>query len=288
MAIHETQKRPDRAGCDTATVATILEPAMRDRIDAAAEGHFSTLHAESLSDAMRALQDRPVHAVLVSPRAIGRDELPAVGALVTRFPGVPMVAVVSQHDPVSSERLLELGARGVRRIVDLTARDGWSKLRGLVVELGGRTAALILGSVMPALGDSTDETRCFFEHLVRVAPRVSTAKALARGFPVEPTTLMSRFLRANLPSPKRYLAATRLLYAAAFLGMPGLSVTDVTYRLGYSSPQSFGRHVRSEMGLTAAEFRRRYSFSVALDEYTARLVFPFRATFRAFHPLQFS
>ena len=64
---------------------------------------------------------------------------------------------------------------------------------------------------------------------------------------------LSRFLRAALPSPKRYLAATRLLYAAALLEIPGFSVADAAYRLEYSSPQSFGRHVRAILGATASE-----------------------------------
>ena len=60
---------------------------------------------------------------------------------------------------------------------------------------------------------------------------------------------MSRFARAGLPSPKNYLAAIRLLHAAFLFETAGLSVADVAYRLEYSSPQSFGRHLRAMLGL---------------------------------------
>ena len=96
---------------------------------------------------------------------------------------------------------------------------------------------------------------------------------------------MSRFFRAGLPSPKRYLAATRLLHAAALFETPGMSISDVAYRLEYSSPQSFGRHVRAVVGMTAGEFRGRCGFEVAVTDFTTRLIVPFRAVFRSFRPL---
>jgi AraC-like DNA-binding protein len=267
------------------TVITVLEPPVRTRLDAAADGYFAAIHAGSLPEALRAVRERPVHAVLISPRAVDYEQLGAVGTLVSRFPGVPAIAVVSDHDPLSSERLLQLGACGVRRLVDLTGREGWSKLRTLVEPLGGRTAAVLLGAIIPALGEPSDDCRRFFDLLVRVAPGVSTVRGLTRALRVPPSTFMSRFYREGLPSPKRYLAATRLLYAAALLEVPGFSVADVAHRLEYSSPQSFGRHVRAVAGMTASEFRRRYPLPVALDDFTSRMIIPYRAIFRGFSPL---
>jgi AraC-like DNA-binding protein len=269
-----------------ATVATVLEPGIRVRLDAAAHGYFAALHADSLFEVLRAVRERAVRAVLVSPHAVGREHLATVGALITRFPSVPTVAVVAKHDSVASERLLQLGACGVRRLVDLGSRDGWRELRAMVAQPGGAAAARILGAVIPALGRPNDDCRYFFDHLVRAAPGAPTVRRLARRLRVRPSTFMSRFFRAGLPSPKRYLSATRLLHAAALLEIPGFSVADVAYRLEYSSPQSFGRHVRAGIGVTATEFRQRYTLAATLDDYIARLIAPYRATFRAFHPLQ--
>src|SRR3972149_6251188 len=176
-----------------ATVTTVLEPAMRRRLDAAAQGYFAAVHADSLPHALRTVRARPVQAVLLSPRGGGGG--------------------------------------GGRWLVDVTTRDGWHKLRTLVVQPGGGTAALILGSVIPALGNPSEACRRFFELLVRTAPSVATVRALTRALRVRPSTFMSRFFRARLPSPKRYLAATRLLYAAALMEIPGFSVADVAYRL---------------------------------------------------------
>jgi AraC-like DNA-binding protein len=136
------------------------------------------------------------------------------------------------------------------------------------------------------LGDEIPEdTRLYFEGMVRLAPAIRTVRGLARHLRLPASTLMSRFLRAQLPSPKTYLAAMRLVYAAYLFRNPGLSVADVAYRLDFSSPQSFSRHLKAMLGVTAGEYRRRFPFDVALARYVDLLVTPYRETFRAFRPL---
>jgi len=105
---------------------------------------------------------------------------------------------------------------------------------------------------------------------------------------VRPSTMMSRFARAGLPSPKNYLAAVRLLHAAYLFQAAGLSVADVAYRLEYSSPQSFGRHLRAMLGITAVEFRRRFPFAVAQERFVELMIEPYREVWRTFHPVAVS
>jgi AraC-like DNA-binding protein len=267
-------------------VATVIEPENRARLDAAVHGCFRAVHADTLREAIRAVRERPVRAVLVSPTRLQREQVSGVAELVRSFPSIPTVAVVARHDASSSQRLLELGASGVCRVVDLSASEGWRELRDLVAEPSTPTAARVLGKVIPALGDATPDCRHYFEVMVRIAPATPSVRAIARRFRVRPSTFMSRFFRAGLISPKRYLAAIRLVYAAALFETAGFSVSDVAYRLEYSSPQSLGRHLRAITGLTANEFRRRYPFSAALEDFVHRLIVPFRNTFRTFHPLQ--
>ncbi len=268
----------------TPTVATVMEPLARSRIEAAGEGCFAAVHADSVLEVIRAVRERPVHAVLVSPSYLPPDAMPGVASLVEGFPGVPTVAVVSRHGPAESARLLALGASGVRRMVDLSGRDGWRRLRELIGQPGSPHTANMLARVIPALGAPTLGARTFFEALIRLAPGTTTVRRLAVRLEIRPSTLMSRFFRAGLPSPKRYLARARIVHAAALFEIRGLSISDVAYRLEYSSPQSFGRHLRAVVGMTASEFRRRASFAAALDDFVGRLITPFRNTFRSFHP----
>lgn len=269
----------------SATVAAVLMPGERPRVDAAGNGLFAVLHRETIPDAVRAVRERPVDAVLVSVHRCGPDQMEMLGHLVREFPAIPTVALVSQHDPGAIETLLRLGASGVRQVVDVTSPAGWNRLRQVVGQPATRAVARIQRPILDAIADAPPDARLLLEAMIRLAPEVPTVTAMAQQLSVRPSTLMSRFARAGLPSPKNYLAAIRLLHAAFLFESSGLSVADVAYRLEYSSPQSFGRHLRAMLGLTALEFRRRFPFPVALDRFVALMLEPYREIWRGFHPL---
>jgi AraC-like DNA-binding protein len=182
--------------------------------------------------------------------------------------------------------LLRLGASGVRQVVDVTSPAGWSQLRQVVGQPATRAVARIQAPILDALSEAPAATRLFMEAMIRLAPETPTVTNLAQRLYVRPSTLMSRFARAGLPSPKNYLAAVRLLHAAYLFEAAGLSVADVSYRLEYSSPQSFGRHLRAMLGVTAIEFRRRFPFPVALARFVELMILPYADIWRAFHPLE--
>lgn len=267
------------------TVATVLLPLERARVDAAGTGCFAVLHRDSIPEAVRMVRERPVDAVLVSVHRCGPEQVEILGHLVREFPGIPTVALLSQHDPASTEMLLRLGASGVRQVVDVTSPTGWSRLRQVVGQPATRAVARIQGPILEALSEAPADARLFIEALIRLAPDTPTVTDLARRLYVRPSTLMSRFARAGLPSPKNYLAAIRLLHASYLFETAGLSVADVSYRLEYSSPQSFGRHLRAMLGLTALEFRRRFPFQLALDRFVDLMINPYKAIWRSFHPV---
>jgi AraC-like DNA-binding protein len=267
------------------TVAAVLTPGERQRVDAAGNGIFAVVHRDSVPDAVRVVRERPVDAVLVSVHRCAPEQIGAVGRLVRDFPGIPTVALVSQHNAGATEMLLRLGASGVRQVVDVTVPAGWAQLRQVVGQPATRAVARIQGPILEALGEAPPDARLFVEVMVRLAPETPTVRKLSGRLHVRPSTLMSRFSRAGLPSPKNYLAAVRLLHAAHLFEAGGLSVADVSYRLEYSSPQSFGRHLRTMLGITSSEFRQRFPFPLALDRFIALMLMPYRKTWEEFHPL---
>ena len=267
------------------TVCTVLPAPERSRVDAVGDGCFQTVHAESFREVLQAARRRKVDALLISVHRCAGDEFPAVARFVREFPAIPAVALVSRHDGASTETLLRLGATGVRAAVDCTEPGAWRRLRDVFGQPMTPAAARILARLLPALGDAPEEARVFFEAVVRLAPVIVTVRGLARHLRVTPSTFVSRFQRAALPSPKRYLSAMRILHAAYLFQNPGLSVSDVAYRLDFSSPQSFGRHLKAILGVTAGEFRCRFPFEVALARYVDLLITPYREALRAFYPL---
>jgi AraC-like DNA-binding protein len=267
------------------TVAAVLTPGERQRVDAAGNGLFAVVHRDSVPDAVRVVRERSVDAVLVSVHRCEPEQIAAVGRLVRDFPGIPTVALVSHHNAGATEMLLRLGASGVRQVVDVSVPAGWSQLRQVVGQPATRAVSRIQGPILEALGDAPPDARLFVEVMVRLAPEIPTVRKLADRVHVRPSTLMSRFSRAGLPSPKNYLAAVRLLHAAHLFEAGGLSVADVSYRLEYSSPQSFGRHVRTMLGITSSEYRQRFPFPLALERFVALMVAPYLSIWREFHPL---
>ena len=267
------------------TIATVLLPVERARVDAAGSGCFALVHRDSIPEAVRIVRERPVDAVLLSVHRCGPEQVEVVGHLVREFPGIPTVALVSQHDPTATDMLLRLGASGVRQVVDVTSPAGWRRLRQVVGQPATRAVARIQGPILDALADAPADTRLFVEAMVRLSPETPTVSNLAQRLYVRPSTLMSRFARAGLPSPKNYLAAIRLVHASYLFEAAGLSVADVSYRLEYSSPQSFGRHLRAMLGITALEFRRRFPFTIALRRFVELMIVPYVEIWRTFHPL---
>ncbi len=57
------------------TVAAVLLPGERPRVDAAGSALFAVLHRDSIPDAVRAVRERPVDAVLVSVHRCGADQM---------------------------------------------------------------------------------------------------------------------------------------------------------------------------------------------------------------------
>src|ERR1041385_3124336 len=233
------------------TVCTVLPPPERPRLDAAGDGCFTTLHTGSFRYALGPPRRKRVDALILSVHTCRTDELPAVARFVREFPAIPAVAPGSRHDRNATETLLKLGATGVRAAVDCTEPAGWRRLRDLVGHPASPVAARILARVGPALEGVSGDVRAFFEAVARLAPVLSTVRRRGRHLLICSSTLMSRFYRADLPSPKTYLAGMRLVHAAHLFANPGLSVADVAYRLDYSSPQRFGRHLKALLGVTA-------------------------------------
>jgi AraC-like DNA-binding protein len=268
------------------SVTTMLTPNERLRVDAAGEGSYRALHRDGVGDVIRDLKDRRADAVLLSAACCEAPVRPAIRSLVREFPRVPTVALLSEQRGVTPQALVALGGSGVQLLVDVRDPAGWRELRRtLLARHGTGIEREALAQLALDLAGAHDECWRFFETLFTVPARVSTVRALARELTVLSSTLMSRFFRAQLPPPKRYLAMARLVRAARLFENPGFSIANVANHLDYSSPQSFGRHVRALLGVTATEFRDRHTGAVMLAHFRDTLILPHVDRLRVLRPL---
>ncbi|GLC24581.1 hypothetical protein rosag_10940 [Roseisolibacter agri] len=272
-----------------APVVTLLTPDERLRVQAVGLGAFEAVHRDAMEDVVHELRGRSCAAVVVSTAQVarsGRATAARVGDVVRGFPRVPVVALVADAGPGVPQVLLALGRAGVRCLVDARQADGWQSLRDV---LGSDPARQVgreaLARLAPDLEGACEGCQRFFGALFEVPPEPVTVQMLARRLGVRPTTLMSRFARAGLPSPKRYLAYARLARAARLLENRSATLAAAADQLEYSSAQSFGRHVRMLLGIGAAQFRREYDAERMLARFRDELVAPHAARLRRFAPL---
>ena len=269
----------------TAPILTVLDPDERLRVDAAGAGLYRAIHRESVADALDEMKRRRVSAVLLSVVRCGRQADGRMATMVREFASVPTLALLG-NAPATPESLLHLGNAGVTRVVDVRQPAGWHRLRELLgTEAGQEVDRRALAAIRTELGEVSPDCWTFFESLFVTSDRVGTIRELALRMGVLPSTLMSRFFRARLPAPKRYLAFARLLRAARLFEDTGHSIADVANALEYSSPQSFGRHVRTLLDMTAGEFRQQYGVERLLERLLDDLVRPYRDAFRKLRPL---
>jgi AraC-like DNA-binding protein len=267
-------------------VVTVLRPEERTRVDAAGEGCYIAVHRDSVDDALQELRHGRAQGVLLSVARCDAGSVSSVAKMVREFPMVPAVALLSDPHPTATQAVLSLGLYGVRSLVDVRDANGWQALRQLFVQATASTIEReAVRQIRALLVDAPEDCRRFFEGCLLAPARVSTVRQLARRLGVGASTLMSRFYRAGLPAPKRYLAYARLLKAAALFENPGLSITQVSHALEFSSPQSFTRHVQSLLGLPALRFRHSYDGPRLLARLLDDLITPHLATLRHFRPL---
>lgn len=270
----------------TTQVATMLTPDERLRVDALGLGWMEAHHRESVDDLMRDLRHHRARALIVSTAMCQRTSVSSMARMVREFPRVPAVALLSQLDRSTVRTVLSLGQCGVRTLIDVREPTGWKELRALL--LGERTSdvrRVAMSRLSQDLMEAHAGARRFFEVLFDVAPGTVTVRDLCARLGVPPGTMMSRFFRAQLPPPKQYLILARLTFAARLFENPGVSIANVSNQLGYSSPQSFSRHVRGVLKLSALEFRARYDGDGMLECLRERLVLPYRAQWQRFDPM---
>ncbi|MHB8838833.1 MAG: helix-turn-helix transcriptional regulator [Gemmatimonadaceae bacterium] len=265
---------------------TWVDPNDRPRVDAAGSGVYHAVHHDSV-DALRHEVRRTAPAAVFM--SVGRPlaaHAPGVARLVREFPRIPMVALLSRVDQGTPHAVLNLGNCGIKNLVDVRDSAGWHRLRDFVArEAVGEIDRLALAMLREELEGAPDDCWRFFEALFHGRRAVTTVRTLARALDVLPSTLMSRFFRAGLPAPKQYLSWARLVRAARLLENPGLSIAGASNQLEYSSAQSFGRHVRKVLGITAGQFRRGHDGEAMLYRFRDELLRPHRDKLLDLRPL---
>ena len=282
-----------RGTCDGAArfrITTWLSPRERQQVDAGAMECVRTVHRDSLAEVRADLATGEIDGAVVSAARIGREHVPTVSALVHGFPAQTVVGLIGDvPEQAAITASFFFGQAGVRVVTDVRSAQGWREFRSAFdcVRQPDQFIRKALAVVLCDIGEGatvSGDGRSEFFRLV-FSPRVTSAKELARYLSVKPSTLMSRFFRAGLPSPKKYVAYARLVWAAHWSETPALSIAAIADRLNASSPQSFHRTLRALMRVSAIEFRASFNGLRMFQHFRSLLVTPYVENWRRFDPL---
>jgi AraC-like DNA-binding protein len=270
-------------------IGTWLTPRERSRVELVVSGQVELIHRDVLHAIHADLISGRIDATLVSAAVIRAPDVSILAEIVRDFPGNSIVGVVAEvEESQALARVLAFGHAGVQFVVDARTASGWSALRTALVSQRMRDTFIqrAIRDLAGAIPEITRPTAGWTRFLVAAfAPHMVSCKQIAASLGVGSSTLTSRFYRAGLPSPKRYIAHARLVWAARLGETPGLSISAIAHRLDASSPQSFGRMVRALTGVTAADFRNQFDGAAMLERFRAELVEPYREKLQSFDPL---
>lgn len=274
---------PDRRSI--APVVTVLEPGERDHVDRVGAGLYRTVHRESVADVLADLRTKRIGAVLLSASRCRDSEIPRTRRVIRDFPGVPALVLLSGNRAIAPAQLLALGNCGMEHLVDVREPGGWKALRDAIAHAAIREKdERAVQDLLEAVAGAPDDLIRFLRALFMGFAVPRTVRDLSRSLGVLPSTLVSRFYRANLPAPKRYLALAGLVRAARLLENPGLSIADVAAHLDHSSPQSFARHVRIYLAMSAAEFRQTMDGETMMQRFREELIVPYASRLKSLAP----
>ena len=191
---------------DTLTVTTWLTTRERQQVEAANCGCLRFVHREAATALGPDLAGGKADAALVSVALLDRDTHGSVAALTRGFPAHLVAALVSEADDEAHvvPATLKLGRIGVGSVLDVRTPAGWSDFRRTFDPRRQRDGFMrtALASVLADVGGQQAGEGCvrFFCEVFSLHTR--SAKRLAAQLGVHPSTLMSRFYRAGVPSPK--------------------------------------------------------------------------------------
>ena len=120
-------------------------------------------------------------------------------------------------------------------------------------------------------------------HKVALAQQCQRAQTTGQRDPVIDCALASTTAHATrvcLEHP-----ASPVARAARLFENSGFSIANVANHLDYSSPQSFGRHIRTLLHTTAGEFREQYDCASMFARFRTDLITPYLDGLRVLKPL---
>jgi len=209
------------------------------------------LRVGSWDSLTRVAESPSVISLLIDPLIDNSDVSHSV-SLLRRFRFVPAVAYVPLT-PQSFHAIARLSHEGLYDVFVHPMHDSGRRLGVLQERLASEgLARQFLGSLGPSAGRlPASVANALTDLFVRPKP-YKTAADLAIQSGVIPRNLYRRFGQVCLGSPRKLVVAAKMLRAHGYFHELGLSVEQVTDKLGYESVRVFSKHTHEVFGCCPA------------------------------------
>lgn len=246
-------------------VLALLPPLDRSLFHRALTPRYTLRFVDAWADTETVIRDRPV-GVLVADLCIEcRPDVGKLRQLRLMFPSVSVVLWVTlSHDVASA--LVDCGKIGVAEVLMRGYHSDTKVISHVVAErMSEGIHAWTLDLILRRLGsEAPARLRWVMKEILDAPAEIRTAEELARRAGVDTRTVFRWFRRARLATPHTVITAARVLLAGRMLQDPGLTVEDVSRRLGYSDPRYLAEHARKLVGMTPGELRLSFDDAVPL------------------------
>lgn len=137
--------------------------------------------------------------------------------------------------------------------------------RNMVVDTGARQQRFYQ-SFAPALDHGDSRVLNVQQYLQSHFAEPLTADRMAEQAAVSGRTLLRRFVAATGFKPQEYLQKLRVQKACDLLESSNDTVSTIANAVGYEDITAFRRAFRKQMGLSPAEFRRRFTSASSVED----------------------
>jgi AraC-like DNA-binding protein len=207
--------------------------------------------------------------ILAAVDARGRTAIATIERVVREWPetGVVMFCPARANDAPPARALVLAGAHEL-------VYEGVHPTAGhLAVAVENARRYVAATSVSERMEPLVPEPARSMVHAVLAQPeRVTSVDELARSLGVHRKTLFNRCERARFLQPGELIMWCRLAMAARMLDRSGATIESIAQTLGFPSHTALRNRVKSYLGCTATEARRRGALALVLETMRARIV----------------
>ena len=206
--------------------------------------------------------------ILASRDARGRSAIATIERVVREWPetGVVVFCPATMQEAPPARALVLAGAH---ELVFEGVHPTSGRLAMAVENARRYVAATSVSERLEPL--VPDLVRSMVQEVLAHPERVTSVEELARSLGVHRKTLFNRCERAGFVQPAELITWCRLAMVGRMLDRSGATIESIALTLGFPSHTTLRNRVKSYLGCTATEARRRGALAAVLESLRARI-----------------